>query len=241
MSERIWDEPAGATPRGTLILLPGRGETPTSYQRFGRRMAADAYKVRYVDVDLTDLAPAQATVEKLLSDATLPAPKVLVGSDAGATLAATLVNGLAADAAVIAGIALPGASTIGSWEDQLDARTACPTHRQVLDHDHAFDRGALGARLPWADLEVAEPAKPVLVLHGTADTITSTRDVGALYGAGRKARIRLVNGGRHDILNDLSHRSVAATIVLFLESLRIAPDLPDIVTPPPAKAAAAAR
>lgn len=39
VSERNWDEPAGPAPRGTLIVLPGRGETPTSYRRFGRRLA----------------------------------------------------------------------------------------------------------------------------------------------------------------------------------------------------------
>jgi len=67
----------------------------------------------------------------------------------------------------------------------------------------------------------------VLVLHGTADVVTPVEDAIGPY-AGR-ARIRLVEGGRHDILNDLSHRSVAATIVLFLESLRLGADLPDIV------------
>lgn len=40
----------------------------------------------------------------------------------------------------------------------------------------------------------------------------------------------LVDGGRHDLLNDLSHRSVAATIVLFLESLRAGPGLPPVLT-----------
>lgn len=230
MSERIWDEPDGMTPRGTLILLPGRGETPTSYVRFGRRLAADAYRVRYVDLDPADPGPARASVEKLLADTSLPEPKVLVGSDSGATLAATLIDEVAADAAVIAGLASPGAAATGSWEEQLDARTACPTHRQVITDDQAFDRGALADRLPWADLTAPDPAKPVLVLHGTADTITPADQVTALYGKAGRARVRLVDDGRHDVLNDLSHRSVAATIVLFLESLRLA--VPDIVHPP---------
>jgi hypothetical protein len=37
-----------------------------------------------------------------------------------------------------------------------------------------------------------------------------------------------IAGGRPDVLNDLSHRTVAATIVLFLERLRLGADLPEI-------------
>jgi hypothetical protein len=42
----------------------------------------------------------------------------------------------------------------------------------------------------------------------------------------------VVEGGRHDVLNDATHRCVAATIVLFLESLRLGPELPEIVRAP---------
>ena len=57
-----WDEPAGGTPRGTLIVLPGRGETAASYERFGRRLGADAYKVRLVPVSLDDVTEVADTV-----------------------------------------------------------------------------------------------------------------------------------------------------------------------------------
>jgi hypothetical protein len=40
--------------------------------------------------------------------------------------------------------------------------------------------------------------------------------------------VTVIVGGRHDVLNDLSHRTVAATIVLFLERLRLGADLPVI-------------
>lgn len=229
MSEQSWDEPAGATPRGTLVLLPGRGETPASYQRFGWRLAADAYKVRFVDAGPDNLTRARAGVEKLLADETLPSPKVLIGADTGATFAAMLVNDLPVDAVVVAGIALPGEVAISSWDQELDARTACPVHRQILSGDGDFHRGEFGIPLPWTDVELSEPAKPVLVLHGTADAVTASQDAIARYSGSEQVRVRLVDGGRHDILNDVSHRSVAATIVLFLESLRLAPDLPDIV------------
>ena len=36
------------------------------------------------------------------------------------------------------------------------------------------------------------------------------------------------NGGRHDVLNDALHRTAAATVVLFLERLRLSPELPAI-------------
>jgi alpha-beta hydrolase superfamily lysophospholipase len=229
-----WDEPAGGTPRGTVIVLPGRGETAASYQRFGRRLAADAYRVRLVPLSLDDLDAVRDTVGKLLADEALPGPKVLIGTDAGATLAALLVHELPVDAAVVAGLALPGSAGAPSWSaqswwDEVAARTACPVHTRVLDEDAGFGRGGLNQPLPWESVELTAPDKPVLVLHGTADPVTPPAAAVAPYAGTKAARVRLVEGGRHDVLNDLSHRSVAATIVLFLESLRLGADLPTIV------------
>jgi alpha-beta hydrolase superfamily lysophospholipase len=231
MTVTAWDEPAGATPRGTLVVLPGRGETDASYARFGKRLSADAYKVRVLAVDLDDLTATRERIEKLLADESLPSPKVLVGADTGATLAATLVGEVAADAAVIAGVALPGSTVDGTWEDQVEARTACPVHRTVLDGDLLLDREALDRPLPWTSLELSAPGKPVLVVHGTADRITPAADATAPYAGAEGARVWLVEGGRHDILNDVSHRSVAATVVLFLESLKLGAELPPVLVP----------
>ncbi|WP_134768004.1 alpha/beta hydrolase [Nocardioides sp. 1609] len=233
MTVTTWDEPAGATARGTLIVLPGRGETGASYQRFGTRLAADAYRVRLVPVDLDDLAAAREQVEKLLADESLPAPKVLVGTDSGATLAATIVGEVDADAAVLAGLALPGAAPApgATWDDELDARSACPVHRSVIEGDAGFERAALGRPLPWSSLEVTAPAKPVLVVHGAADAVSPAAEAVAPYVGAPGARTWLVQGGRHDVLNDVSHRSVAATIVLFLESLKLGPELPAVLVP----------
>jgi alpha-beta hydrolase superfamily lysophospholipase len=230
MTVTAWDEPEGGTPRGTLIVLPGRGETAASYQRFGRRLSADAYRVRLVAVDLHDLDRTREEVEKLLADESLPSPRVLVGADSGATLAALLVGEVDADAAVVAGAALPGSAGVDSWEAEIEARTSCPVHRKVLAGDSAFGRGALNEPLPWATLDVVAPAEPVLVLHGTADPITAAGGAVAPYLSAPTARVHLVQGGTHDVLNDASHRSVAATLVLFLESLRLGPELPEVVT-----------
>jgi alpha-beta hydrolase superfamily lysophospholipase len=227
MTVASWDEPAGGTPRGTLIVLPGRGETAASYERFGRRLSSDAYKVRLVPMALDDLEDVTDTVGKLLADESLPAPKVLVGSDSGATLAALLAPELPVDAVVLAGLALPSSAGVGSWDDEVAARTACPVHTRVINEDTAFERGALNESLPWSSVTLEPPDKPVLLLHGTADPVTPVADAAAPYAGA--ARIRLVEDGRHDVLNDLSHRSVAATVVLFLESLRLDPELPAIV------------
>lgn len=240
-----WDEPAGATPRGTLVLLPGRGESPAAYQRFARRLSADAYRVRLVPVDPydpDDVDRARTDVEKLLVEESLPGPKVLVGSDTGATLAALWASEVAADAVVLAGLALPGAEAgtgVGaapgagpgtSWDDELEGRSACPVHRAVLQSDPDFRRGALGRPLPWRSVVLEAPSRPVLVLHGTADRVTAAHDAVAAYLSSPLARVRLVEGGRHDVLNDVAHRSVAAVLVLFLESLRLGSGLPAVVT-----------
>ena len=230
-----WDGPAGVPARGTLIVLTGRGETPLAYQRFGRRIAADAYPVRVVATELTDLERTRAEVERLLADPELPAPKVLVGSDTGATWVAAVGRDLpGVDAVVLAGLARASSSIDdGSWEAELQARTACPTHRRVISEDEAFDRGELGRPLPFelAATELAPSELPTLVIHGDADTVTpAALAIDPLLGPA-STRAVLVSGGSHDILNDVSHRSVAATVVLFLESLKLGSELPPIVRP----------
>ena len=182
-------------------------------------------------VDLDDLDDATDTIGKLLADESLPSPKVLVGADSGATLAALLAAELPVDAVVLAGLALPGSAGVDSWEAEIAARTACPVHTRVIDQDTDFGRGALNDPLPWESVDLVATDKPLLVLHGTADPVTPLADAVAPYAEAPTARVRVVEGGRHDVLNDATHRSVAATIVLFLESLRLGPDLPDIVSP----------
>lgn len=52
--------------------------------------------------------------------------------------------------------------------------------------------------------------------------------VRARYAAATAAELVGITGSRHDVLNDVTHRTVAATIVLFLERLRLGPELPYI-------------
>jgi alpha-beta hydrolase superfamily lysophospholipase len=227
-----WDEPDGVAPRGSVIVLSGRGETAAAYGRLGRRISADAYKVRVVEVDLDEPDRTRQRVEELLADPSLPAPRVLLGTDTGATLAATLLERLPVDAAVLAGLVLASSSRpAGSWDDELEARTACPAHRRVISEDGDFERGALSQPLPEEWPELSTPQKPVLVLHGSLDPVTDAQAAFAAYLDAPVAELRLVEGGRHDVLNDVMHRSVAATIVLFLERLKLGADLPAIVRP----------
>ncbi|MEU1474026.1 alpha/beta hydrolase [Streptomyces sp. NPDC001668] len=218
-----WDEPEGLAARGTLIVLAGRGEHGGVYERFGRRLAFDAYRVRALGDASADPSVLDEAA-KLLADESLPGPKVLVGSDTGAVYAARLAAERTAgvDALILAG--LPTAPwTGGSWEAEVEARTACPTHQRRLTEDPDFRRGALGPAPEPPGLPLDRVQVPVLALHGKDDTVSPVDKALTAYAG---ARTVLFDGGRHDVLNDALHRTVAATVVLFLERLRLSPELP---------------
>lgn len=170
--------PAGLRTRGTVLVVPGRGESPATYRRFGARIAADAYRVRVLaaptpdpadpadpagSLDPADLADPAGSLERLaarLSEAVTGVaddpvrPLVLVGADSGAValaaLAATSSPGVAwwPDALVLAGLPGHGARVTGGWEEELDARTHCPVHRGALAGDPAVRPGALADAVP---------------------------------------------------------------------------------------------
>ncbi|MCT9078727.1 alpha/beta hydrolase [Streptomyces fulvoviolaceus] len=221
-SSFAWDEPEGLAARGTLIVLAGRGEHGGVYERFGRRLAFDAYRVRALGDPSADPTVLDEAA-KLLADESLPGPKVLVGSDTGALYAAQLAaeRGAGVDALILAG--LPTSPwTSGSWEAEAEARTGCPTHQGRLTNDPDFRRDAL-AVLP--DLQLADVDVPVLALHGKDDAVSPVDEALRAYG---EVPTVLFNGGRHDVLNDALHRTAAATVVLFLERLRLSPELTPI-------------
>lgn len=233
-----WNEPAGINPRGTVVVAAGRGETPEVYARFGRRLAADAYRVRVLPDVTADLAASFTAAEKLLgagesegADASA-GPRVLIGSDTGALFALALAaRGTPnLDALILAGLPQTGVGFEPYIEAGIEARTACPNHRRVLSHADALP----AAPIPTELIEEAglwHSGIPVLGLHGGADLISPL--AGVRYPAGPVASLSVIEGGRHDILNDVTHRTVAALIVQFLERLKLGADLPLI-----AKAAA---
>jgi len=227
-----WREPVGLNPRGTLVVLGGRGEPPETYARFGARISADAYRVLVVSTADPAGPVARDEIAALLADPALVGPVVLVGSDTGARLALDLVgDGRATPAAlVLAGLPVGGAATRATWlQDEIGARTACPTHQGVLRQS---SRGSLADRpvLPRLARTLDLHGVPVLALHGSDDVISPLPAVLDLYRGAGVAEVQVVAGGRHDILNDVTHRSVAATLVLFLERLRADGDLAPLVS-----------
>ena len=216
-----FNEPAGLNPRGTVILLTGRGEAAGVYERFGRRISVDSWRVRVVDTTL-DVAETTATVEALLADETLPSPKVIIGSDAGAAVAASFaaVNPAGLDGLVLVGLPTRSNQVAAGEEDVL--RSACPVHRRTLDDASLIEPGALAHALPdGLTLPAASAIRvPVLAIHGDSDPVVPQKRALEYYHAVPEIDLVSVRGGRHDVLNDVSHRSVAATIVLFLERLK---------------------
>ncbi|MFD9459383.1 alpha/beta hydrolase [Streptomyces sp. NPDC060027] len=235
--------PEGLRTRGTILVVPGRGETRATYARLGRRLAADAYRVRVIDApaldpedpaaSLTGFAAELATaVEGTASEDGVVRPLVLVGADSGAAALAALLGrteapaGRRPDALVLAG--LPGpSSSIGAvadtWDHELDIRTSCPAHRGILTQDPQVRRGSLNDAIPDAVLDAAydgEALPPTLLLVGDSDPLADHEALARVAKSLPRARLSAVHDAHHDVLNDLQHRSVAAEVVTFLETLR---------------------
>jgi pimeloyl-ACP methyl ester carboxylesterase len=216
-------EPSGVKPRGTVVVLGGRGEGPALYRRLALRLSADAYRVAVladVDFSVRELGDAAAA---LVATGELVSPVILAGSDAGAAealrLAAT-VQGV--DGVVTAGILLPGSAASGPLAD----RTACPVHLGLLAAEENFRPSAAQpahtapAGTDDAPLDLSGVAVPVLAVHGQSDTITGFDDALRHYAPLPQLELWQTVNGKHDAFNDANHRTVAATIVGFLERLR---------------------
>jgi alpha-beta hydrolase superfamily lysophospholipase len=231
-----WREPeAGPALRGTLIVLPVRGESPTVYERFGRRLSVDSYRVHAVTAPSEDPERVAGLVTALLDDADPALPRVLVGSDVGALYAAQWVARTRVDG--VSGLILAGLPTVAvagaaiGWDEELQVRTACPTHQARISTG-VVQPGQLSQAIAQELFEAARPqriAVPVLGLHGGDDAISPLADARSWYEHVPRSELVSVTGGRHDALNDATHRSVAATVVLFLERLKLGADLAPIV------------
>lgn len=234
-----FEAPRHLNTRGTLFLLAGRGETPEVYQRFGTRLATDAYRV--VVISATNHLDPQtaAEIRALVDDPDQPGPKVLVGSDAGAHAALELARTAGVDAVVSAGLPVRGVEVDRDWQSEISARTSCPNHQLVLQHSTRHSLLHAVPALPQGSTAAEPLAAPVLAIHGAADRISPLSRALAWYDKAQINDVWVVEGGLHDILNDVTHRSVAATIVLFLERLRLDPSLPVIISPATRGSAAA--
>ncbi|MEY9905154.1 pimeloyl-ACP methyl ester carboxylesterase [Catenulispora sp. MAP12-49] len=261
-----WLPEGPAAVRGTVVVLPGRGEHGGVYERFGRRLAYDAYAVHAVGAgDTGDSvgvgvgvgvgasvgAGAAALAETVAGLAAVaPGPVVLVGSDTGALNALSLaLSGTVAIGGLIL-VGVPGRVQFagpGDWQAELEARTACPTHRARLDADHDFVRGALSepvsAQLSAVldDPALDSLAIPALLLHGIDDQLAPASEASALADRLPGAELVLARTPSHDVLNDAIHRTVAAHVVQWLERLRGEGPARSLLAVRPATEPAAAR
>ncbi|WNI23958.1 alpha/beta hydrolase [Streptomyces sp. ITFR-16] len=229
--------PEGPATRGTVVVVPGRGETRETYTRLGRRLAADAYRVRVVDpprLDADDPEGSLSAFGDRITEAVagtagpegVVGPVVLVGADTGAVAVAALLartGGTAGpDAVVLAGLPARTAGA-GDWDDELDVRTSCPAHRGAIAADSGFRRGALDEPVPDTLLALAQESEadvPALILTGEADPLADRDALARTAKSLPRARLSVVRDAHHDVLNDMQHRSVAAEVVTFLEALR---------------------
>lgn len=102
-------------------------------------------------------------------------------------------------------------------------RTACPAHRGTLTGDTWIRRGALDEAVPEALLAAAyggDIGVPVLLLTGDADPLADREALVRTAKSLPRARLSVVRDAHHDVLNDMQHRSVAAEVVTFLETVR---------------------
>jgi alpha-beta hydrolase superfamily lysophospholipase len=244
-----YDGPADLRTRGRILVVPGRGESQATYVRLATRLAADSYHVRVLpppEIDPADVDGALARLaQAVLREAEAgpdagDRPLILIGADTGAlAIAAVLARGALdqgtldwgtltgrppqPDAVVLAGLPGRGRQHTGTWDEELDARTQCSAHRAVLGTDPQAQRGALASVVPddLADLAFSDrTAARHLVLLGEADPLADREEVAQYVKALPAGQLAVVAGARHDVLNDLPHRSVAAAIVTFLERLR---------------------
>lgn len=251
LAAHTWQPPVpGSLPRGTVILLPGRGEHGGVYERFGRRLASDAYVVQALDVSPLDrLEDVARRVTAISAHAVTPV--VLAGSDTGALQALALVasGSVTVDGLLLAGLPSPeaplapvlssadgeAADSGAEWEWEVAARTACPVHRGRLSEDPDFTKGGLADAIPArldplsADLELEEVRTPALLLHGGSDPVAPLDPVRVVAARLPRAELAVTEGGRHDVLNDATHRTVAAQVVQWLERLRNGAELAPII------------
>ncbi|GAA2991536.1 alpha/beta hydrolase [Actinokineospora diospyrosa] len=231
-----YDNPPHLTARATVVVLPGRGEDASVYERLGVRLAFDAYRVRVLDDPNRDPAATEAAVKALLADEDAAAPHVLLGSDTGALFAALLVaqGSVAVDGLILSGLPVDRAPDgTPDWDAELAIRTTCPTHQNRLANDADFQRGALWNAPPSDWVEGAKPAAisiPVLGVHGAADTLSTVDDVRGWYGQLPHGELVSIADTAHDALNNQTHRTAATVVVAFLERLRLGADLPAIAT-----------
>ena len=235
---------AAEAPHAAVVFLHGFGEHTGVYHRYGFALNAAGIDLWAVDQfghglttgergDFTTLEASIRLADELarLADAASSGiPLVAQGHSFGAvaTLWKLVDDARPYRAAVVSGAPLvPVADLVdadSTFEIAPSQLSADPFYLDLMENDplafvdadggplaRELDRGwdSFGASLPGLTL-------PTLAVHGGNDPIAP---VGALRAYAEQIEalsLHEVAGGGHDILNDVTHREVAATIARFI-------------------------
>ena len=235
---------AAAEPRAAVIFLHGFGEHTGVYHRYGFALNAAGIDLWAVDQFGHGLTPGERgdfgsledsigladKLAELASDTTPGIPLVAQGHSFGAV--ATLWKLVDAPdpyrAAIISGaplVPVPGLVDADStFEIAPSQLSADPFYLDQMENDplafvdadggplaRELDRGwdAFGATLPTLKV-------PTLAVHGGNDPIAPIGAIRAYAEQIDPLSLIEIEGGGHDILNDVTHREVAAAIVAFV-------------------------
>lgn len=238
---------AAAEPRAAVVFLHGFGEHTGLYHRYGFALNSAGIELWAVDQFGHGLSPGERgdfrsleasggladRLTELAAAASPGIPLVAQGHSFGAVV--TLFHLLAAPdryrAGVVSGaplIPVPGLIDADStFEIAPSQLSADPFYLDAMENDPlAFvdaDGGPLARELDrgWDRFGAELPALAVstLAVHGSNDPIAP---IGALRAYAEQIEpltLLEIPGGGHDILNDVTHRDVAAAIVGFVEGI----------------------
>jgi hypothetical protein len=220
--------------RGLFVVLPGRGDVASHYIRLGERLSFDGYTVVVPEAPVTGIDVAVELWTSATSDSVRYPISILIGVDVAAGFAASAVaEGLLSPTALVLAGAVTAAAPTSPTTDpstEIQLRTSCPVHREVLATSSAtpfFDGGAIVTSWPAPDAPVSIAA---LIVHGAEDRLAPVEDVVDQTAQWPNRTVVTVVGGVHDVLNDIHHRTIAAELISFAERLRVDPTGPEILT-----------
>ncbi|KAA0085804.1 alpha/beta fold hydrolase [Mycolicibacterium sp. P9-64] len=235
---------AAATPRAAVIFLHGFGEHTGVYHRYGFALNAAGVDLYAVDQFGHGLSPGPrgdfGSIEASIGLADQLAglaqidnpgiPLVVQGHSFGSVVALSrLIAGPDPyRAGVISGAPLVPIAGLLDSDTSFDLDpswlSADPFYLDSLENDplafvdadsvslareldRAWDR--FGAELPTLNV-------PTLAVHGSDDPIADIGAVRAYAEQIEPLRLEEIPGGRHDILNDVTHQAVSDTIIEFV-------------------------
>lgn len=208
-------EPDGET-RGTVMILAGLDETADDFALLTEVLLLAGYAVTiFGDVSVDPRASAEG-VARLLEN-TIVRPVIVVGTDFGAVLALSFAVESASAAARVDAVVVGGLVTRASRASTIPvADFEAVTASGEAAESQLEPRIPHGFRLPDAQ----RVRLPTLVLHGDADDVTAVADAVSWASLLPFGSLRLVPGGDHHVLVGEARRTIAASIVLFIERQR---------------------